>query len=43
MLASHFDPTTRSAATVAFVDDLVDYAIIVLDISGRVMTWNAGA
>jgi PAS domain S-box-containing protein len=43
MLASHFDSTTRSAATVAFVDDLVDYAIIVLDTSGRVMTWNAGA
>lgn len=43
MLASHFNSTTRSAATVAFVDDLVDYAIIVLDTSGRVMTWNAGA
>jgi PAS domain S-box-containing protein len=26
-----------------FVDDLTDYAIIVLDVNGVVLTWNAGA
>ncbi len=26
-----------------FVDDLTDYAIVVLDIAGKVLTWNAGA
>ena len=26
-----------------FVDDLTDYAIVVLDVHGRVLTWNAGA
>src|SRR5262245_27552751 len=26
-----------------FVDDMTDYAIVVLDIQGRVVTWNAGA
>jgi PAS domain S-box-containing protein len=26
-----------------FVDDLTDYAIIMLDVHGRVLTWNAGA
>lgn len=26
-----------------FVDDLTDYAIIILDVHGRVLTWNAGA
>lgn len=26
-----------------FVDDLTDYAIVILDVNGRVMTWNAGA
>lgn len=26
-----------------FVDDLTDYAIIVLDVNGIVLTWNAGA
>src|SRR5215204_422636 len=26
-----------------FVDDLADYAMIVLDVNGAVLTWNAGA
>jgi len=26
-----------------FVDDLTDYAIVILDVHGRVLTWNAGA
>jgi PAS domain S-box-containing protein len=26
-----------------FVDDLTDYAIVVLDVAGKVLTWNAGA
>jgi PAS domain S-box-containing protein len=26
-----------------FVDDMTDYAIIILDVQGRVLTWNAGA
>ena len=26
-----------------FVEDLTDYAIIVLDFSGNILTWNAGA
>jgi PAS domain S-box-containing protein len=26
-----------------FVDDMTDYAIIMLDVQGRVLTWNAGA
>ena len=26
-----------------FVDDLTDYAIVVLDIAGKIVTWNAGA
>src|SRR5258708_28098061 len=26
-----------------FVDDLTDFAIIVLDVNGKVLTWNAGA
>src|SRR5690348_4985651 len=26
-----------------FVDDLPDYAIVVLDIAGKIQTWNAGA
>ena len=28
---------------IRFVDDLTDYAIIMLDVHGRVLTWNAGA
>jgi PAS domain S-box-containing protein len=27
----------------SFVDDLADYAIVVLDIAGKIRTWNAGA
>jgi PAS domain S-box-containing protein len=26
-----------------FVDDMTDYAIVILDVQGRVLTWNAGA
>ena len=26
-----------------FVDDMTDYAIAILDVQGRVLTWNAGA
>jgi len=26
-----------------FVDDLTDYAIVVLDVPGKILTWNAGA
>jgi len=26
-----------------FVDDMNDYAIVILDVQGRVLTWNAGA
>jgi len=26
-----------------FVDDLTDYAIVVLDVAGKILTWNAGA
>lgn len=26
-----------------FVDDMTDYAIVMLDVQGRVLTWNAGA
>jgi PAS domain S-box-containing protein len=26
-----------------FVDDLTDYAIVVLDVAGKIVTWNAGA
>lgn len=34
---------TRDEAVLEFVNDLVDYAIILLDAEGRVLTWNAGA
>jgi len=27
----------------SFVDDMTDYAIVILDVQGRVLTWNAGA
>ena len=26
-----------------FVDDMTDYAVVILDVQGRVLTWNAGA
>jgi len=26
-----------------FVDDMTDYAIVILDVHGRVLTWNASA
>jgi len=26
-----------------FVEDLTDYAIVVLDFSGNILSWNAGA
>ena len=26
-----------------FVDDLTDYAIVILDVAGKILTWNAGA
>src|ERR1700747_2006311 len=33
----------EDALVQSFVDDLTDYAIIVLDFAGKILTWNAGA
>jgi PAS domain S-box-containing protein len=36
-------PSLSAELLERFVDDLTDYAIIVLDIRGKILTWNAGA
>ena len=36
-------PSLSAEMLERFVDDLSDYAVIVLDLRGKVLTWNAGA
>ena len=35
--------TAEAGVIAVFVDDLTDYAIVILDIHGNILTWNAGA
>ncbi|MDI1262674.1 MAG: response regulator [bacterium] len=36
-------PTDREAPLGSFVDNLPDLAVVLLDVDGKVLTWNAGA